>query len=180
MVLAIGCIIIAWNKIYFYYIWGFYYNYARSTLFRTGIKIANDYFPLGTGWSTYGSYYAAQKYSPIYFLYGISEHQELGVYTRSYLMDTYWPIVYAESGWSGFVAVGIICMLLFYKVQKLFQIDKRLYATGFLVFAYMMITTLEETGFAQPALMCLALLMGIVFAESDRKNEVIISGGGFQ
>lgn len=169
--LGIGCVIVAWDKIYFYYILGANHNYARSRLFTTGIEIANDYFPIGTGWSTYGSYYAAQNYSPVYFLYGISEHHELGVLTKKFLMDAYWPIVYAESGWIGFGAIGMICLLLFYKVQKLFQIDKRLYAAGFMTFVYMMITTIEETGFAQPALMCLALLMGIVFAEGDERKR---------
>lgn len=173
-ILAVGCIIVAWDKIYLYYIYGAAadHDYARARLLMTGIEIANDYFPIGTGWSTYGSYYAAEYYSPIYYLYGLSEHHELGVLAKIFLMDVYWPIVYAESGWIGFGAVGIICILLFYKVQKLFKVDERLYAAGFLTFAYMMITTVEETGFAQPALICLAILTGIIFAESDKREKM--------
>lgn len=173
IILAIGCIVLAWDKIYFYYVFGSKYNYARPMLFKTGIEIANDYFPLGTGWSTYGSYFSVERYSPVYYLYGISEHIELGAARKIFIMDAYWPTVYAESGWIGFGAVGMICVFLFYKVQRLFWIDKRLYAAGLLAIAYMMITTVEETGFAQPALMCLALLMGVIFAEGDRKKYCI-------
>lgn len=50
----IAAITVAWDKIYFYYIQGSQQDYARFRMTATSIDIARDYFPLGTGWSTYG------------------------------------------------------------------------------------------------------------------------------
>ena len=164
-------VFVAWDKIYFYYAIGAAQDYARYRVFKTSIDIANDHFPIGTGWGAYGSKYAAEIYSPVYYLYGIDKHPELGVQNKLYLNDNYWPIVIAETGWIGLIAMGILCLVLFMYVQKAYKIDKRIYATGILIFCYMMITTVEETGFAQPVLACLGFLMGIVMLHLDKKEE---------
>jgi hypothetical protein len=164
---------VAWKKIYFYFILGAKYGFARAVLFLTSFRIANDYFPIGTGWGTFGSYFAAQEYSPVYYLYGISTHSELGINTRLYLNDTYWPAVIAESGWLGFLCLLLFFVILFKEMKALYKIDARIYAAGIFIFVYMGITTVEETGFMQPVLMCLALLLGWIIGEKYRKNSEI-------
>lgn len=169
-IIALGIVlaVVVWEKIYIYFIWGAQHGYARSTLFLTSFKIANDYFPLGTGWGTFCSYYAAKEYSPVYFSYGISEHPELGVQTKLYLQDAYWPAVIAETGWLGIVAILGVFLILFLEVKRLYRIDTKLYAAGMLLLIYMGITTIEETGFMQPVLMCIGILMAAIVGTRDR------------
>ena len=68
---AIGLlgVVAAWKDIYFYYIKGAQREYARALILMTSIAIANDYFPLGTGFGTFGSYYSKVNYSPVFYLY---------------------------------------------------------------------------------------------------------------
>lgn len=167
LLLGIGAIALAWNKIYFYYVWGAAHNYARAVLTMTGIKIANDYFPLGTGFGTYASYVAAEQYSPVYYIYGISEHYEMGVNTQMFLLDTYWPSVMGEMGWGGVIFLIAILFIIFMKVQVLYKNNRNIYYACMLSFLYMIITTFEETGFMQPLLMCNAIIIGICIGYSD-------------
>lgn len=165
-----AAIMVAWDKIYFYYIQGSQFDYARYRMFATSIDIARDYFPLGTGWSTYGSYYAAEIYSPVYYLYGIDKHYHLGVARKLFLTDNYWPTVIAENGWLGFFAMLLFILILLVVIQKIYYVNKNAYAVGILVLFYMMVTTFEETGFAQPVLACLGLLMGVVISIADKEK----------
>ena len=70
--------------------------------------IANRSFPLGTGWGTFGSYYAAECYYPIYLLLGWNDRK----YVSAYYKDSYWPMVFCENGWIGFVGL-IIALVAF-------------------------------------------------------------------
>lgn len=169
----IAAITVAWDKIYFYYIQGSQQDYARFRMTATSIDIARDYFPLGTGWSTYGSYYAAEIYSPVYYLYGIDKHPELGVVNKAFLNDNYWPTVIAENGWLGFMAMILFILLLLMVIQKIYYINQNAYAVGILILFYMMVTTVEETGFAQPVLACLGLLLGVVFSIADKEKILL-------
>lgn len=158
-----------WQKIHFYFIEGKRLQYARYMLYETSVKIANDYFPLGTGWSTFGSHYAAERYSPVYFIYGLGFHRELGYYNHMFLNDSYWPIVIAESGWLGFAAVLGFCIVLYFCIDRLFSNSKKFYAAGIVVLGYMMITSLEETGFQQPVLSGLGVMMGLLLAAGSNE-----------
>lgn len=173
VILGLLLIIVAWDKVYFYYIEGARpeHDYARARLFKTAGEIARDYFPLGTGWGTYASHYAEKYYSPVYYIYKISEHGELGFRNRLYLKDAYWPIVLGETGVIGTAAVMLVIVWLFQKIQILWTADKRKYLVGIMIWVYMLITTVEETGFQQPVLMCLAGLLGAVLS-SGYKNKV--------
>ena len=149
-------------------------DFARYRLMRTAIDIANDYFPLGTGWSTYGSYFSVDDYSPVYYLYGIDKHIELGAMTKLYLHDNYWASVCAEAGWIGMASIIAFLVVVFLLIQKNYGMERTqidCYAAGFTIVGYMAITTVEETAFAQPALACLGLLMGIVLYKINRKNN---------
>lgn len=167
----IAAIMVAWDKIHFYYIQGSQFDYARYRMFATSIDIARDYFPFGTGWSTYGSYYSAVLYSPVYYLYGIDKHPELGVARKAFLNDNYWPTVIAESGWLGLFVMLLFIFILLVVIQKIYYINKNAYAVGILILFYMMVTTFEETGFAQPVLACLGLLLGVVFSIADKRKN---------
>lgn len=162
---AVCLIMVAWKKIYYYYFIGAG-SFARSVMMQTGAKIANDYFPFGTGWGTFGSYYSEKYYSPVFRIYGLDTHRELGEASRSFITDAYWPSVMGENGWIGFGAILAMIVLLFIQFSKLYRININMYAAGLFVLLYMMVTTIEETGFAQPVLMCNALIMGILLQKT--------------
>lgn len=85
--LGVALLTVGWNKIYYYFV--YINDSARSVLTSTGLRIAKEYFPLGTGFGTFGSYYSGLNYSPVYKIYGIDKHRELGEKTRHFISDTF-------------------------------------------------------------------------------------------
>lgn len=159
-----------WRKFYYYYIMG-YNDFARSLLTMTGIEIAKDYFPLGTGFGTYASYMAGEYYSPLYFIYGLAGHREVGVKNQMFLTDTYWPSILGETGILGVVVVGAILGLLYVCIQRLYRKSIKWYVAALFVLTYMMISTISETGFAQPANQPCAILLGLILGWGEKEYE---------
>lgn len=155
-------LLVGGKKFYIYFIEGAVRTYSRPMLFKTAFNVANDYFPIGAGWGTFCSYVSYVNYSKIYYLYGLSDHRELGVGTRLYLMDAYWPEVMAETGWLGFGVIVAVYVWMFIKLQKIYKIDVNKYAAGIFLFMYFLITTIEETGLMQPVLMGTYMLFGMI------------------
>lgn len=171
--LLIGLIVLTlgWDKFYYYYIYGASRQYARPLLLANGIKILMDYFPFGTGWGTYGSYYSADPYSPIYHLYGMGNHIQLGEKTRLFLYDNYLASLFGESGLIGSLCIFLFIGISYFNFKNGFKLDKRLSAAGYLLLGYLCIAIIEETAFQNPAIMGLAIAMGVVEAKIRLLND---------
>ncbi|MCH3973183.1 MAG: hypothetical protein LKE53_10600 [Oscillospiraceae bacterium] len=93
-------------------------NAPRYLFFSYGAKTANTYFPLGSGFSTFGSDQAARVYSPLYYQYGF--HRLFGMNTKdgSFLSDTFWPMGIAQFGWIGFVLYTAVYVRIFLSFRK--------------------------------------------------------------
>lgn len=87
---------------------------ARNVLYKTSIKIANDYFPFGSGFSTFGSDFSRIRYSPLYYNYGINNVWGLSTEKSSFITDTQWAAILGESGYVGALiyAISILCILV--------------------------------------------------------------------
>lgn len=100
-------------------------NSARRVFIDYGFKTANDFFPLGSGFGTFGSAEAAKHYSNLYYTYGFDEIWGLSPTFGPFLSDTYWPMAIGQFGW-----IGAICFLAVY--ARMFIDVARSKATGIL------------------------------------------------
>lgn len=72
---------------------------ARFALTVGSIKIAKDYFPIGTGFATFGSEMSkAYNYSDVYVLYGLNAIRGLNKEYTAYITDNYWPMLIGQFG----------------------------------------------------------------------------------
>nr|WP_155959501.1 hypothetical protein [[Eubacterium] cellulosolvens] len=97
----------------------YYFGYdtsARGVLFQYGVRTANSYFPIGSGFATYGTYAARKYYSPLYFKYGFEKVWGLSQKMGDFLTDDYWPAVMGEFGYFGAFLMLILITLMFFKV----------------------------------------------------------------
>ncbi len=85
---------------------------ARALLYVTGWRIAEDRFPLGAGFGRFGGYVSQLRYSPLYDEYGLSNIYGLSRETPSYMQDTYWPHILAETGLFGALVLLAFFFLL--------------------------------------------------------------------
>lgn len=169
--MAVPIIFLAWDKIYFYYVQG-HDKFAKSIMTGISLQIAKDYFPIGTGFGTFGSTYAKEVYSPVYVLYGLAKNGELGIESKKYLTDLFWPILFGETGVLGTLMYCALILLLFVQIQKIYYYDKRKYCLLLFMFVFMLMTTFTEAGFMQPVIMVFAFVMGNLLEEyAEKRNE---------
>ncbi len=88
----------------------------RAELTVAANHVANQYFPLGSGLGTYGGP-GAQKFD-------LSLFEDLG-FDRfwwfrkgEFLVDTYWPNIYAEAGWIAAAILLLAYTTVFYNLSK--------------------------------------------------------------
>ena len=91
-------------------------NGARGMLYKVAFKIANDFFPLGSGFGTYGSEISRKFYSSLYYIYGLSNIHGLSPEWTEYITDAQWASILGESGWIGLIIYLIITIVLTYVI----------------------------------------------------------------
>ena len=157
-IIAIICIAIAYNQISSYFI-----NTdgsARKVLTTTSIQIAKDYFPIGTGFGTYGSFSSSVNYSPVYLVYGLNKIQGLGT-TGGFIIDTFWPMIIGQFGYVGTVCYIICLLLIFKKIQKGYSGEnKKIYIAQLICFSYLLISSTSEAAFTNSLAIPLTLILG--------------------
>ena len=145
-------------------------GYARGELARQAIAVANDYFPLGTGFATYGSAVTAQidNYSPLYYAYGLSTVWGLAPGAASFLSDTFWPTVLAQFGYFGLVAFAALLIALFVMCYKAGG-GSRL--PVICIFAYLLISSTSESSFFNPSAAYLAMCAGLAICTAGERRS---------
>lgn len=101
---------------------------SRYLLLVTGIDIAIDQFPFGDGFSTYGTTASYVDYSPVYIKYGFNKIYALkGAEGGNELVDTYWPAILGEMGFTGLVFMGILVFIIFKFLIKKSRTNQNIY-----------------------------------------------------
>lgn len=161
-IIAIISVIIAFQQIEFYFIE--LDNSARNVLLKTSIQIASDYFPLGTGFATFGSYFSAKEYSPIYSLYGISDIYGIQKDSPTFITDSFWPMILGQFGYLGLIVYVILLFIIFRKIQLEYKDSnksKKKYIAKIIALAYLMISSTSESAFVNSLAIPLAIILGL-------------------
>lgn len=173
VLMAVAVAVIGRDLFLFYYI-DLQGQSARSVLTQTSFEIMKDYFPIGTGFGTFASAEAAENYSPVYVNYGFRFVYELDGNGRDFFSDTFWPIIFGQTGVIGTVCFLAVLMVLFSRLLKLKKWDVRAYAAGVFIFVYILISSTSEPAFNNSVAIPLAMLIGYAFTlekQHDEKTE---------
>lgn len=169
-ILGIAGLAIGWNQISFYFI-ELSGGSARSVMTATSFQIMGDYFPIGTGFATYGSNGAAENYSPVYVMYGFNNVFELASWNpEAFLNDTFWPIIFAQTGFIGTVAYVGLLILLFIRIFYLKRVKRHWFLAGLYILIYLLISSTAEPAFNNSVAAPLAVVLGglLYMAEHHR------------
>lgn len=90
----------------------------RYLFFYYGGKTANNYFPFGSGFATFGSDQASRQYSVLYYQYGFDDLFGMNPEDGSFLSDTFWAMAIGQFGWFGFTLYCIIYVRIFISIKK--------------------------------------------------------------
>ncbi len=95
----------------------------RALFLSNSLQLAKDYFPLGTGFATFGSSAAAEYYSPLYYELGFNTKYGMGPTESMFLNDNYWPTILGQFGVFGVIVFGILLYKYFRKFQKTIEMN---------------------------------------------------------
>jgi len=97
--------------------------WSRAVVLYYSFIIGNDFFPLGTGFGTYSSYYSGVYYSWVYDSYKINNVYGISRIYPNFIADQYWPMVLGQFGY-----FGLLCMIgIIYQYFKLFLTNIKVY-----------------------------------------------------
>ena len=119
-------------------------NSPRMILYKYGFITAKKYFPLGSGFATYGSDMAAKHYSELYRKYGFDNMYGMSDDNIDFLKDCYWPMIMGQFGFIGLI-IGVLILYNFYKIiidNKMERFNK---AIVFSVFFYTILHSLGSS-----------------------------------
>lgn len=159
ILLFIICLCVGYRQIMFYFTQD---NSARGSLLNTSFEIANDYFPIGTGFGTYGSYFSGVNYSPLYEMYGINNVFGLNEEDPAFLSDSFWPMIIGQFGYIGTILYAICILLIFFNIQEKYsKNNKNIYLSKILVLAYLLISSTSEAAFVHTIAIPLAIILAL-------------------
>ncbi|MFC4652858.1 hypothetical protein ACFO26_08030 [Lactococcus nasutitermitis] len=98
---------------------------VRATLMSKAAEIAKDHFPLGSGFSTFGSYTSFVHYSPLYNLYGLSDTYGFLTSSYQYGMDSYVSMLFAQFGFFGGILYFIMFLAMIINLITDVSVDKK-------------------------------------------------------
>ena len=139
----------------------------RLKMLRDGVRIANDHFPIGSGFGTYGTTVAYDSGSSFYYNLGYMG----GYYKDQPVGDVFWPGIFAEAGWIGtvFFAFAVITMTII-GVQKI-HVDKYAGWCMLSVMTYAFSSSTSETGFFHPAVAIMFIVYGIAAGSNAGESD---------
>ncbi len=143
-------------------------GFARSEIMFASLEIASDYFPLGTGFGTFGSWASGLSYSKVYYLYGLNNVWGISPYDFSAIADSFWPTLLGQFGYFGAILYLLILIKLFSNIQKDFNPEQKyIYISKLIAFVYLLISSTSESAFFNPLSVPLALIIGINIKKND-------------
>lgn len=137
-------------------------GFIRKALLIDSFDIAKKYFPLGSGFGTFGSNVAAEHYSPLYYEYGYSNIVGASPDKPYYLSDSFWPIIFGQSGFVGFILFCYALYMILKIVNHYLKLNAWHYVAGLSILIYELIGSFGESAFFHPTAWMIFALLGLI------------------
>lgn len=162
-VLGSVCVLIGLPLIWYYY-FSVGLSSVRTWLTVCSVWIIRDYFPIGTGFGTFASSEAARNFSPVYLLYDMEKYMLVSDNWRGFLSDTFWPIIFGQTGIIGTCAFLTTLFRIGKNVWGMYQQNRYAYVSLLFSFIYLLISSTSEPAFHNAVAIPLAMMVGLLFA----------------
>jgi hypothetical protein len=153
-------------------------GWSRSVILVNSIKIGNDFFPFGTGFGTYSSFFSGKYYSWVYEYYGIDHVYGISKSYWGFITDQFWPMVLGQFGYLGLFAF----MMIIYEYIMLFVIylkrslnlkQKNLMYVSILGMLLLLIDSSSDAIFTQNRAVVMFMLFGLLINSYKSYNETV-------
>lgn len=144
--LIVPTMLVSFPTIQSYLSWGDTYN-LRNGLYTSGLTIMKDHFPFGSGFASFASMLSFDAGSTIYSKYDLYRLQYFNTGYFSPVSDVYWPYIYGQLGFFGFVLY--VTILLICIKESLASVAKNEYFNFavIIIWVYVLISSIAESTF---------------------------------
>ena len=153
-------------------------GWSRSVILVTSIKIGNNFFPFGTGFGTYSSYFSGKYYSWVYELYGIDDVYGISKAYWGFITDQFWPMVLGQFGYFGLTAFLVIIykyimLFIIHLKQSIGQKQKQFMYVSLLGLLLLLIDSSSDAIFTQNRGVVMFILFALLINSYKSHNEVV-------
>ncbi|HPF97201.1 MAG TPA: hypothetical protein PLZ00_07275 [Mangrovimonas sp.] len=150
--------------------------WSRAVVTYYSFIIAFDFFPFGTGFGTFSSFYSGFYYSWVYDLYGISNVYGIKRAYWNFVADQYWPMVLGQFGYLGLLAM----ILVIYNYLTIFLINVKaninnkryyLFLSSILGLLMLLIDSTSDSIFSQQRAVAMFIYFALVMNTINKQNE---------
>ena len=143
---------------------------VRYLFLKNSILLSNEYFPLGTGFSTYGTGTAASNYSLVYYKLGFHVLYGMGPEGNMYLCDTFFPAILGQFGYFGFIIYISMMSYFSYLIYKKSNKSSIFVAYFFIIDIWL--SSIQSAYVTSSSMACLLVLTMILTRTNNNKNKV--------
>lgn len=138
----------------------------RMLFLKYGFVTANKYFPLGSGFATYGSDMAKRVYSPLYYEYKFNKVFGMSQKRDMFLTDNYFAMIFGQFGYIGAGLFAILMFIIFRTINNI-NIYKKAKALTLAMLLGLLISSLGSAIFKiNIGVLCMSV-MGLACGYSD-------------
>jgi len=148
-------------------------GWSRAIVLFYSFRIGNDFFPLGTGFGTYSSYFSGKYYSWVYGLYGIDKVYGISKEYWEFISDQFWPMILGQFGFFGlFSFAGVIYnyFMLFLKQIRDFSFKSNYRYIPLLGLILLLIDSSSDAVFTQNRAVAMFIIFALVINIKENKN----------
>ena len=142
----------------------------RSILLNNSFKVANRYFPLGSGFATYGSDQAFKNYSILYKEFGYNDIYWLSEKAGYAANDNFWPMIIGQLGYIGALLYGALLAIQFkYIINN--RVNKEEKLIQLVLFILLLISSLGNAIFTSVSGMMVYICVGLLMINSKEEHD---------
>ena len=141
--------------------WQYGLSAARPALYMKGINIAQDMFPVGSGFASFASSLSGEYYSGVYARYGISAIIGLTKESFAYMADAFPPYIYGQFGFLG-LALYILMIYRTIKYHMRLSVNYNALAAILVLWLYMIFASTAETVFTNATSVQFAMMIPLI------------------
>lgn len=144
---------------------------ARGVLMAKSFEVANDTFPVGSGFATYGSEATKNAYPNLYYDLGFQNIYGLSADNPKYLSDMFYSTIIAQFGWIGLFAFMFMLVHFFMDVAQVARDREIFFWAVMAIPIYFIIASTTEPSFFSSYSVYLALCLVLICTSGAKQKD---------
>lgn len=170
---AICAVFISWDAIDRYFISN--EKSSRMHLMRQSFNIAKNYFPIGSGFGTFGTEASRKYYSFIYYEYNMWNIWGLSPEEPRFIVDQFWFGIIGQFGVIGTVIIAMLIFKVYKNIWKISSGDKAGQIAVLTLFITSIFASLTAGTFIQASILPSVLVFFLVYGKNSNEYTYYIA-----